>query len=264
MPTRPTEHRDDGQRHEPGAVDAELRFVLEQRRLEPDLEPLERIGERQVDDPAERPTAPRARRAAPTSATTTRAGGTRARARCRRWQVVGDLGDVGLGGRSWRRARAVRRHACAARRRRARASAALCASTSVRCGSVELDLGGGPQRHRSPWRAWRGPRRLLPRPWSRATVCCQRPLVGVGQLALPGRDDLFLVGIGVAVPLTEEGHEDLARHVERGQQRGDEADDPQPVVVVPGVGEDLVLRPEAGERRHAGDGQPADDERRRR
>ncbi len=49
-------------------------------------------------------------------------------------------------------------------------------------------------------------------------------------------------------------------HVEGGEQGGEQADEVERDVLVQRVGEDLVLRPEARERRHAGDGEPADDE----
>src|SRR5258708_2015675 len=42
---------------------------------------------------------------------------------------------------------------------------------------------------------------------------------------------------------------------------GERTDRPQDRALVVGVQEDLVLAPEAAERRHAGDRQPADDER---
>ena len=64
----------------------------------------------------------------------------------------------------------------------------------------------------------------------------------------------------------EEHHEDLAAHVERGEQGGDEADEPDRLPeprppMGPRRQQDVVLRPESGERRDAGDGQPPDDER---
>ena len=58
-----------------------------------------------------------------------------------------------------------------------------------------------------------------------------------------------------------EDEEDLAGHVRAGEDRGDEPDDPQAVVVgLERLLEDAVLRPEARERRHAGDGEERDDE----
>ena len=64
---------------------------------------------------------------------------------------------------------------------------------------------------------------------------------------------LLVVGGELVVPagLAEEDQEDLAAHVERGEQGGQQAQRPQGRAVVVGVGQDLVLRPEAGERRDA-------------
>ena len=70
-----------------------------------------------------------------------------------------------------------------------------------------------------------------------------------------------LVGAVLPTGLAEEHHDHLAGHVVRGEQRRDEADDVQRRAVGEGEQQDLVLRPEPGERRHAGDRQPADDER---
>ena len=90
--------------------------------------------------------------------------------------------------------------------------------------------------------------------------------VGLGHRGLSGGDpvvpdlgDLLGANVGVAV-LAEEGHEDLPAHVERREQRREQTDDPQHRVDVVGVGQDFVFRPEARERRHAGDCEPADDE----
>ena len=71
-----------------------------------------------------------------------------------------------------------------------------------------------------------------------------------------------VAGVGLApARLAEEHEEHLAAHVEGGQERGDEPDGPQRGALVVRGQQDVVLRPEAGERGHAGDGQPADDER---
>src|SRR5207247_10916329 len=55
----------------------------------------------------------------------------------------------------------------------------------------------------------------------------------------------FLRGAPALVAIEDQPH--LASHVERGQHGGDRADGPEHVVLaVPGLGEDLVLGPEAG------------------
>ena len=88
-----------------------------------------------------------------------------------------------------------------------------------------------------------------------------------GELGGTGADAVGLevgqLGLGALAPagLAEEDEDDLAGHVEGRHQGGDEAEDVEQDVLVQGVGEDVVLRPEARERDHAGDGQPADHER---
>ena len=73
---------------------------------------------------------------------------------------------------------------------------------------------------------------------------------------------------GLAPGLAEERQVDAAGHVRRGHDRADEADDEHDRVAVvaadvpAGAGQDLVLRPEAGEREDAGQRAGADDERR--
>ena len=56
--------------------------------------------------------------------------------------------------------------------------------------------------------------------------------------------------------LAEEDEDDLAGHVVGRQQCGHESDDPQGLTGFVGAEEDLVFRPEAGERWHPGDRQP--------
>ena len=63
--------------------------------------------------------------------------------------------------------------------------------------------------------------------------------------------------------LAEEHHHHLAGHVVGGEQRGHQADDVERRALGQAEQQDLVLRPEPGEGRHAGDRQPADDERER-
>ncbi len=58
----------------------------------------------------------------------------------------------------------------------------------------------------------------------------------------------------------EEGHDHLTGHVERGEEGGGVDQHVQRPALGAGEQQDLVLRPEAGERRDAGDGEPADDE----
>ena len=72
---------------------------------------------------------------------------------------------------------------------------------------------------------------------------------------------VFLVSI-VPTGFAVEDHDHLTGHVERSQQGGDETDDPQHDVLVVGGEQDVVLAPEPSERRHSGNGEPADDERR--
>src|SRR5437868_6589091 len=67
-----------------------------------------------------------------------------------------------------------------------------------------------------------------------------------------------LVGYRPAV-FAEEHEVHQTRHVRRGHERADEADDHEGLVaVVAGIHEDLVLRPEAGEREDAGERERAD------
>ena len=74
------------------------------------------------------------------------------------------------------------------------------------------------------------------------------------------------VGVGFAVVpaavLAEERQVHAARHVRRGHERADEADDQEQLeAVLLRVHEDLVLRPEPGEREDAAQRDRADDER---
>ena len=63
------------------------------------------------------------------------------------------------------------------------------------------------------------------------------------------------------VELAEEGQVHAAGHVGRGQERSDQADVQEGVVAgLPGGDEDLVLRPEPGEREDARQRERADDE----
>src|SRR5262245_39391733 len=62
--------------------------------------------------------------------------------------------------------------------------------------------------------------------------------------------------------LTKEREIDQAEHIRRGQQRRQNADDPQDLMpVVEGLEEDFVLREEAGQTGDAGDCQRSDQER---
>ena len=73
--------------------------------------------------------------------------------------------------------------------------------------------------------------------------------------------------VGVPARLTHEHQHELAGHVERGQQSGDQSDHPQdaePASLSEGDSEDLVLGPEPGERRNPGDGDGGDRHGRRR
>ena len=84
----------------------------------------------------------------------------------------------------------------------------------------------------------------------------------VGRVVLDAFDLEVLVRTVRAAVLAEEREVDAARHVGRGHERADEPDDDeQLVVVVAGVDEDLVLRPEAREREDAGQRERADHER---
>ena len=91
---------------------------------------------------------------------------------------------------------------------------------------------------------------------------CVARCAAVAASAAPPRPRRARSAVGVAPALlAEEDHEHLAAHVEGGEQGGDQADAPTaPGDLAVGEEQDLVLRPEPGERRHAGDGQPADDE----
>ena len=55
--------------------------------------------------------------------------------------------------------------------------------------------------------------------------------------------------------MAREGHEVEAKHVERGQARAGRAEEPDARVEGERAGQNLILRIEAGEQRHAGDGQ---------
>ena len=70
-----------------------------------------------------------------------------------------------------------------------------------------------------------------------------------------------LLGVRFPSRLAVEHHDDLTGHVVGGEDRRDEPEHVQRRALGERVEQDLVLRPEAGERRHAGDRQPADDER---
>ena len=70
-----------------------------------------------------------------------------------------------------------------------------------------------------------------------------------------------LFAVVVPTGLAEEHHDDLTRHVVRGEQCGDETDHVETTVVREDEQENFVLRPETGKGWHAGNGQPADDER---
>src|SRR5260370_601889 len=65
----------------------------------------------------------------------------------------------------------------------------------------------------------------------------------------------------VGATVTEEGKEKKAEHVERGETRSDEADNPQQEKAVEGLAENFIFAEKSGERKNSGDRQGGDQHR---